>query len=67
MCLAFPAKVEDISEKKVKLDFRGNKIEIRRGFIPIEVGDLVLIHANKIVDKLTQEQYDEYIKGISEL
>jgi hydrogenase maturation factor len=67
MCLAFPAKVEDISEKKVKLDFRGTKLEVKRGFVPVEVGDMVLIHANKIVDKLNKEQYEEYLAGISEL
>lgn len=67
MCLAYPAKVETVSDKKIKLDFNGTKVEVKRGFVPVSVGDFVLIHANKVVDKLTEKQYKEYLAGISEL
>jgi hydrogenase maturation factor len=67
MCLAFPAKVKEVSEKKIILDVNGAERQIKRGMLPVKVGDCVVIHANKVVDKLTEEQYEDYLKGLSEI
>ena len=67
MCLAFPAKVKKVGDKRVIIDVNGEEKDIKRGMLPVKEGDHILIHANKIVDKLTEKQYEEYMKGISEL
>ena len=56
MCVALPGIVKEIKEKTAIVDFNGNIIEVRSGFVPVEIGDSVLVHAGCIMQKVSRQE-----------
>ena len=58
MCVAYPGRVLSLPDEKTALvDFDGNRVSARRGLVPVEEGDLVLVHCGCILQKVTEEDY----------
>ena len=69
MCVANTGKVISIdNEKNIALvDFHGSRIEARMGLMDVAPGERVLVHAGCILQKVSDEQYDEWVKLAEEL
>ena len=69
MCVANTGKVISIdNEKNIALvDFHGSRIEARTGLMDVLPGERVLVHAGCILQKVSDEQYDEWVKLSEEL
>ncbi len=56
MCVAYPGRVKELpDEKSALVDFQGNLVAARRGFVDIHIGDLVLVHAGCILQKVNEQ------------
>lgn len=70
MCVAMPGRVVSVNGTKAVVDFDGNIITAQAGFVDIQPGDLVLVHAGCILQKLSQPEHDslkELFREIEEL
>ena len=67
MCVALPGTVIEMKEKTAVVDFGGNRVEARSGFVDIAEGDRVLVHAGLILQKVSQEEAEELELLFSEL
>lgn len=67
MCVALPGKVIEVRDHKAIVDFNGNKVDARTGFVDIAPGDYVLVHAGCILQKLTEQDADEMNEIFTEI
>ncbi|MCR5012243.1 MAG: HypC/HybG/HupF family hydrogenase formation chaperone [Lachnospiraceae bacterium] len=69
MCVANTGKVVSINKEKntASVDFHGSIIEARTGLMDVEEGELVLVHAGCILQKVSDERYNEWIKLAEEM
>ena len=69
MCLAAPAKVLEVSEKTVLVDYNGVRTTARLDALPDEVspGDYVLIHTGFAIRRLSPEDGEETLRLFDEL
>lgn len=67
MCVALPGKVIDVRDRKATVDFNGNRVDARTGFVDIAPGDYVLVHAGCILQKLTEQDADEMNEIFTEI
>lgn len=59
MCVALPGIVIEIDGRDAIVDFSGNKVLTDCGFVPVKVGDHVLVHAGCILQTVSREEYEE--------
>ena len=63
MCLAIPAKVEEVEFPLAKVDFGGTKREIRIDLLPdVKVGDFVLVHVGFAIQKVERTEAEEILR-----
>ena len=69
MCVANTGKVVSINKEKntASVDFHGSIIEARTGLMDVTEGELVLVHAGCILQKVSEERYNEWIKLAEEM
>ena len=69
MCVDNTGKVISIDNEKntALVDFHGSRIEARTGLMDVSPGERVLVHAGCIIQKVSDEQYDEWVKLAEEL
>ena len=69
MCVANTGKILSIDSKKntASVDFRGSRINARMGLADVKVGDRVLVHAGCILQKVSDEQYEEWVALVNEI
>ena len=69
MCVANTGKVVSINKEKntAGVDFHGSIIEARTGLMDVEEGELVLVHAGCILQKVSEERYNEWVKLAEEM
>lgn len=67
MCLAIPAKIENIEGNKAEVDIRGLKRKIGLQLMPdAKVGEFVLVHAGFAIQRIDQEEAEETYKLLEE-
>ncbi|MBO8181849.1 MAG: HypC/HybG/HupF family hydrogenase formation chaperone [Archaeoglobus sp.] len=60
MCLAIPARIEEIEFPIARVDFGGTKKEIRIDLLPdVQVGDYVLVHVGFAIQKVERSEAEE--------
>lgn len=59
MCVALPGIVKELKADKAIVDFNGNIVEVRAGFVPVKVGDSVLVHAGCILQKVSAKEAED--------
>jgi hydrogenase expression/formation protein HypC len=60
LCLAIPARVEEIKYPIAIVDFGGTKREVRIDLLPdLNVGDYVLVHVGYAIQKVSQKDVEE--------
>lgn len=60
MCLAIPAKIENIEGNKAEVDIRGLKRKIGLQLMPdAKVGEFVLVHAGFAIQRIDPEEAEE--------
>lgn len=59
MCVALPGTVIELDGDVAIVDFSGNQVRARSGFVPVAPGDRVLVHAGCILQKVSSQQADE--------
>ena len=59
MCVALPGTVIEIDGDVAIVDFSGNQVRARSGFVSVAPGDRVLVHAGCILQKVSSAQADE--------
>ena len=60
MCVALPGKIiELLDTKEAIVDFNGNQVTARAGFVDAKVGDYVLVHAGCILQKVEKQEADD--------
>ena len=59
MCVAYPGKVIEMHPHTAIVDFNGNHVEARTGLVEVTPGDLVLVHAGCILQKVTESEAAE--------
>ena len=61
MCLAIPARIEEINENRIALaDILGVKREISLDLTPqVQVGDFALVHAGYAIEIISEEYAEE--------
>jgi hydrogenase expression/formation protein HypC len=63
MCLAIPAKIENIEGTKAEVDIRGLKRKIGLQLLPdAKVGEFVLVHAGFAIQRIDPEEAEETYK-----
>ncbi len=63
MCLAIPAKIENIDGTKAEVDIRGLKRKIGLQLMPdAKVGEFVLVHAGFAIQRIDPEEAEETYK-----
>lgn len=68
MCLAAPARIESIEEKKAIVDFGGVQKRVSLGILSgVKVGDYVLIHAGFAIGKIDKLEAEDTQKALEEL
>lgn len=67
MCVALPGKVVKVNERTALVDFSGNTVEARSGFVDVKPGDMVLVHAGCILQKVSEEEGQEMTDLFREL
>jgi len=56
MCVAYPGKIIEITDNIAKVDFDGNIMNVRIGFVKANVGDYVLVHAGLALEAMNEEK-----------
>jgi hydrogenase assembly chaperone HypC/HupF len=64
MCLAFPARIKSIEGKVGFVDVNDDERKVKLGFLKVKVGDYVMIHANRIVDIISEEDYIKTVEAL---
>ena len=68
MCIAIPAKVEEISEETATVNYNGVKLNVNISFIENpEIGDYVLVHAGCAIQKIDEDYAIETLDIFKEL
>lgn len=69
MCLSFPARVVDVQDFLVFVDYGDNRIEpvINNMVEDLKPGDYVVISYGMILQKISKEEYEEMMKYEQEL
>lgn len=55
MCVAIMGRVTAVDGRNAVIDCRGAKIRARRDLVDIAVGELVMVHAGYIMQRVTEE------------
>lgn len=57
MCVAYPGTVIAVKDegKICSVDFGGTRVDARTGYIPVQRGDHVLVHAGCVLQVLKEE------------
>ena len=55
MCVAVMGKVLSLDDKTAVIEYKGARIKARRDFVDISAGDLVMVHAGCVMQKITRE------------
>ena len=67
MCVALPGTVLELKKGSAVVDFSGNRVQARTGFVDVKPGDRVLVHAGCILQKVDNSEADEIEKLFAEL
>jgi hydrogenase expression/formation protein HypC len=67
MCVAYPGRVLSIEERKAKVDFNGNIVDVNIGLVDAKVNDYVLVHAGMAIESMTKEKADEILEIFKDL
>ncbi len=67
MCVALPGKVVKLEKDIALVDFNGNLVKARSGFVDVKPGDHVLVHAGCILQKVSESENDEMAEIMKEL
>lgn len=68
MCLATPAKIENIKKGTAVVDFGGVSKTISLGILDnVKKGDYVLVHAGFAIGKVTRQEAEDTRKAMREL
>lgn len=68
MCIAVPARIENIEGDKATVNYGGVTMKTNITFIEKpEVGDYVLIHAGCAIEKINEEEALETLKLFDEM
>ncbi|MDU1441934.1 MAG: HypC/HybG/HupF family hydrogenase formation chaperone [Clostridium cochlearium] len=68
MCIAVPAKVEEIFENQAKVNFKGVKTKVNICLLEkVDIGDYILIHAGCAIEKINEKQAKETLKLFEEI
>lgn len=59
MCVAIPGKVVELRGRTALVDFSGNTVEAQAGFVNVQVGDYVLLHAGCIIQTVAANEAEE--------
>ena len=59
MCVALPGKVIEVKDGGAVVDFSGNRVNARAGLVDGKAGDMVLVHAGCIIQKVSEQEADE--------
>ena len=67
--MANTGKVVSVNKEKntASVDFHGSIIEARTGLMDVAEGELVLVHAGCILQKVSEERYNEWAKLAEEM
>lgn len=68
LCLAVPAKIICIKEKRAIADFGGVEREISLALLDnIRVGDYVIVHTGFAIQKLSKKEAEETLRLLKEI
>ena len=68
MCIAVPAKIEEILEDDAIVNYNGVKVKVNIMFIENpKIGDYVLVHAGCAIQKINEEYAKETLDIFKEL
>ena len=67
MCLAIPARIEQINDSRAQVDIRGLKRSIGLQLLPdARVGDFVLVHAGFAIQRIDADEAEETYRLLEE-
>jgi hydrogenase expression/formation protein HypC len=67
MCLAIPAKIENIEGNRAEVDIRGLKRKIGLQLMPdAKVGEFVLVHAGFAIQRIDPHEAEETYRLLEE-
>jgi hydrogenase expression/formation protein HypC len=67
MCLAIPARIEEINESRAQVDIRGLKRSIGLQLLPdARVGEYVLVHAGFAIQRIDAAEAEETYRLLEE-
>ena len=67
MCVALPGKVVEVQDGVAVVDFSGNRVRARAGFVRVAPGDQVLVHAGCILQKVEEKEAEAIRELFEEL
>ncbi len=67
MCLAFPAVLKSVDGKRGIVEVNGEERKVKLGFLKVKPGDYVVIHANRVVDTISEEEYLKTMEALQGL
>ncbi len=67
MCLAIPARIEQINDSRAQVDIRGLKRSIGLQLLPdARVGEFVLVHAGFAIQRIDADEAEETYRLLEE-
>ena len=68
MCIAVPARIEDILKDDAIVNYNGVKVKVNTMFIENpKIGEFVLVHAGCAIQKIDEDYANETLEIFSEL
>lgn len=68
MCIAVPAKVEEIYDDEARVNFKGVKTRVNVYLLDeVNIGDYLLIHAGCAIEKINEKEAKETLKLFEEI
>jgi hydrogenase expression/formation protein HypC len=67
MCLAIPAKIQDISGDIAKVDFGGVQKEVNISLVDAEIGNYVIVHAGFAIQIMDEESANRSLANFREM
>jgi hydrogenase assembly chaperone HypC/HupF len=64
MCLAYPARIKSVDGKVGYVDVNGDERKVKLGFLKVKAGDYVMVHANRIVDTISEKDYNKTVEAM---
>jgi len=56
--------VKSVDGSRAVIDVNGEERKVRLGFLKLQPGDCVVVHGNRVVDKISADEYEKTVNAL---